>query len=82
MAWGWAKTKIIIFLLEENDDFFAYTKLVSVPGTLSAGTAPTNFFRDGAKEMDFPHVLFPQESPLHYNQLIKYQIFNVAIDHK
>ena len=39
-------------------------------------------FREGAKKMDFLLVLFPQESPLHYNQFIKYQIFNMAIYHK
>jgi len=48
---GWDKTKIIIFLLEENDDFFAYTKLVSVPGTLSAGTAP------GQQDVDQENVV-------------------------
>jgi len=71
---SWDKTKIIIFPLGENDDFLRIPKLVSAPGPLSEGTAPTNFFHDGAKKMDFPLVLFPQESPLYYNQFIKYQI--------
>ncbi len=30
--------------------------------TLFAGTAPSNFFRDLAKKMDIPLVLFPQKS--------------------
>ena len=97
---GWDKTKIIIFLLEENDDFLRIRNWFPFQGrfprarlqanrtlvrkTLSHDVTILVFlpFREGAKKMDFPLVLFPQESPLHYNQFIKYQIFNMAIYHK
>ena len=76
------KTKTIIFSSQGKRWLFAYTKLVSVPGTLSAGTAPTNFFANARKNGFSARAVNPQESPLHYNQFIKYQIFNVLFHHK
>ncbi len=77
------KQKSSFFLLKENDDFCIYEIDFRSEGRFPRARLQLNCFSRGpAKKMDFPLVLFPQELPLHYNQFIKYQIFNMAIYHK
>ncbi|WP_126294560.1 hypothetical protein [Lysinibacillus telephonicus] len=63
------KLKDAIFLEEKNDVFLLSGKLISVPGTLSAGPARASSSLRSCGVSS--HGLFPQESPLHSNQFSK-----------